>query len=312
MLISKTVDIKWNSKNKKWYTDHGYHFTKMGDIFSVNVEDLTSGSHVDILVECDYCHKQYVMKWYTYLNRTSGIKNDCCIDCRSDKTKESVLAKYGVNNVFCLDSVKEKIKTTNIERYGAENPFASEQIKEKITNTVHEKYGVDFIRQSEDVNNKIEQTNIIRYGCKSSLGNLAVREKAQKTILEKYGVEKIGYLNKGRNLKENSPLWKGGYEYHKQLRSTDEYRKWRRSVFLRDNYTCQCCGRRIFRDENGKFFMNAHHIKCFVDNPSVRFDIDNGVTLCRDCHKLLHSEYGVHTTTADYDNFIRCHGKKVC
>ena len=45
MLISKTAFVKWNSKNKKHYVDLGYTFTKMGDEFEVNVEDLTSGSY---------------------------------------------------------------------------------------------------------------------------------------------------------------------------------------------------------------------------------------------------------------------------
>lgn len=59
MLISKTVLIKWNAKTKKHYVSLGYEFTKMGDSFEVNVNDLTLGSNVLVDVKCDYCGKNY-------------------------------------------------------------------------------------------------------------------------------------------------------------------------------------------------------------------------------------------------------------
>lgn len=76
--------------------------------------------------------------------------------------------------------------------------------------------------------------------------------------------------------------WKGGVtdENHRQ-RESYEYRQWRKSVFERDNYTCQVCGA-----SGGE--LNAHHIKPFSVYPDLRFDVSNGLTLCKQCHINVH------------------------
>jgi len=64
-------------------------------------------------------------------------------------------------------------------------------------------------------------------------------------------------------------------------RDNAEYREWRMEVFKRDKYTCQHC-----RMRGG--ILNAHHIKYYSSNPSLRTEIDNGITLCVICHKKIH------------------------
>ena len=48
-------------------------------------------------------------------------------------------------------------------------------------------------------------------------------------------------------------------------------------MFQRDNYKCVECGS---KDE-----MEADHIKSFSKYPDLRFDLANGRTLCKSCHK---------------------------
>jgi 5-methylcytosine-specific restriction endonuclease McrA len=57
-----------------------------------------------------------------------------------------------------------------------------------------------------------------------------------------------------------------------------EEREWRTRVFVRDDWTCQHCGVRAGR-------LNADHIKPFSTHPELRFDLDNGRTLCEPCHR---------------------------
>lgn len=80
---------------------------------------------------------------------------------------------------------------------------------------------------------------------------------------------------------ENNPNWNGGSPAHNQ----HPYRckNWRNAVLKRDNYMCQNCGA---TDK-----LHAHHIKPWASHPDSRFDIDNGLTLCVDCHRLAHSKF---------------------
>jgi hypothetical protein len=105
--------------------------------------------------------------------------------------------------------------------------------------------------------------------------------------------KKIGMSNKGKKRSskfiksmsgKNHHNWKGGITPEiMRIRHSAEYKLWRKAVFERDNYTCIWCGA---RSEKGKTVtLNADHIKPFALYPELRFAIDNGRTLCKDCHK---------------------------
>ena len=84
--------------------------------------------------------------------------------------------------------------------------------------------------------------------------------------------------------------WKGGITpINNTIRNSLEYRLWRETVFKRDNYTCVWCG--IKSMKGVKVILQADHIKPFAYYPELRFAIDNGRTLCRECH-LTTNTYG--------------------
>ena len=79
-------------------------------------------------------------------------------------------------------------------------------------------------------------------------------------------------------------MWKGGITpLNHKIRWSSEMIKWRKDVFARDNYTCQTCQRK--RQPGDRVILNADHIKPFASFPELRFDINNGRTLCEECHK---------------------------
>lgn len=66
-----------------------------------------------------------------------------------------------------------------------------------------------------------------------------------------------------------------------------QYKEWRLAVYKRDGFTCQFpgCSRKGFGAK-----IQAHHIKRWADAPELRFQISNGVTLCKRCHNAIESQ----------------------
>lgn len=63
-------------------------------------------------------------------------------------------------------------------------------------------------------------------------------------------------------------------------------RVWSREVRKRDGHKCRK------RNCGSKKDLHAHHIYNQADNPDIRFEVWNGITLCQSCHILFHRIYG--------------------
>lgn len=59
----------------------------------------------------------------------------------------------------------------------------------------------------------------------------------------------------------------------------------RKIVFERDKYECQICGTTSER-------IHCHHIEAVILNPIESADIDNCITLCIHCHRMVHRTKG--------------------
>ena len=157
----------------------------------------------------------------------------------------------------------------------------SEEYKRKMSKTMK---GIQFSEEhkkhlSESAKGRILSEETIKKMSESQKGRVA-RNKGIKGKPHSEGTKKkISEALK----KEKHPNWKGGITpENKRIRQSFEMNEWRKAVFERDNYTCQLCG------DNKGGNLRAHHIEKFNQYPNKRFDVDNGLTLCKDCHKLVH------------------------
>lgn len=117
------------------------------------------------------------------------------------------------------------------------------------------------------------------YGKPSWNAGIKVATNTGKTHFKKGSIA----WNKGIKFEavsgEKNHNWRGGVtKEHEKIRKSLEYKLWRKAVFERDDYTCvQCNARGVW--------IEADHIKQFAYYPELRFDIDNGRTLCKPCHR---------------------------
>lgn len=131
--------------------------------------------------------------------------------------------------------------------------------------------------------------------------------------------ESCGCTFKETHSGSNSHFWKNGITPLNQvIRTSAEYKTWRKVIFERDNYTCQYSGVAGCK-------LVAHHIKPFaqileennittVDEAIVceeLWDISNGVTLAKEYHSQIsknplsfHKMYGTHSTEQDFYKWL--------
>lgn len=73
---------------------------------------------------------------------------------------------------------------------------------------------------------------------------------------------------------------------------TKKYKAWRLAVFTRDGFKCRWCGKNRH--------LQADHILPQSTHPHLKYEISNGRTLCRTCHKRT-ATYG--TQALNYKNY---------
>jgi hypothetical protein len=143
-------------------------------------------------------------------------------------------------------------------------------------------------KRTEETRKKLREINLGKHNSPQTefkKGRKISEETRKKMSIAKKGIVirhtpetkiKISAIQQGIQVSE----WKGFLTRPDfRERKSREYNQWRMNVFLRDNFTCQFCGIK-------GCYLEAHHIKSFKHFPELRFDINNGVSLCKKCHNL--------------------------
>lgn len=155
-----------------------------------------------------------------------------------------------------------------------------------------------------------EQKRKIGEGNKGKVVTLETRLKMSKRMKKDNPMnnpesrEKISESLRGM-IGPQSRNWKGGINtLNWGIRNMCKSKQieWRDNIYKRDNYTCQICRDSSFKGRGKSVRLEGHHIKSFSDiikNNNITstlegydcdelWDINNGITLCKECHKLVH------------------------
>lgn len=207
---------------------------------------------------------------------TKESKDKISLSLRGHITSKETRRKIGLANSIALKG--------NIPWHkGLKNPYSNKTLEKmskahkgiKLSSQTKSKIKKAMIGRKVTWGNKISKTRLKMGFKQSEESKNKIRKARAKQVITIETRKKLSEALKG-NKHWN---WQGGKTpINRRVRVSLEYKLWRKSVFERDNYTCIWCGQR-----GGK--LNADHIKRFADYPELRFAIDNGRTLCEDCHK---------------------------
>ena len=135
--------------------------------------------------------------------------------------------------------------------------------------------------------------------------------KEERKLMMKYINENVDKIIKNRTNGMKGVTGKDHHNWNPDLTAEERTKKrrklqrinWRKNIFKRDNYTCQICG-----DDTGGNLV-AHHIYSYMDYPKKRALLENGITLCENCHKEFHKKYGYgENTKKQFEKFKKARG----
>lgn len=323
---------------------HNNYVVKVGSKIKVKIEDVPLNSHIDVDYYCDYCFKdgertKLSISYIKYNHKHKNIPIDCCDKCKYKKQKDVMNWKYSDAhpNKIRLSCPKNIHKYDDL--FNSKNIIALEDTYIYIDDILPFKCKIHDCLLDNFSIQKIQQRIIPCPICLREYRSELWREDESKVFSlfydndlvpldnEKYInsltpikcicnkhpniIQEITYFNLksqyggcrlciNENIKgEGNHNWKGGITSKNQIiRNSEEYKNWRLKVFEHDNYTCQCCG------DNKGGNLNAHHIENFSSNEELRFDIENGITLCNKCHDFryygsFHHTYGSQNNTRE-------------
>jgi len=195
------------------------------------------------------------------------IRTTICLQCNKEFS-----GRFSSNRKFCSITCRQRYHNNP-----SRNPSKSPSARAKISASRKGKPTSLGLRCSKEKKAKISKTLTGRVMPEVQKIKISLKLKGRKTWKTRINIL-IG---------DKHPNWRGGYSKKRQARYNEpEYKEFVGNVLKRDNYTCQLCGA---RNGNGKkIFFQVHHKIHYWENPNLKYDIDNGITLCRDCHRKSH------------------------
>lgn len=273
-------------------------------VFERNIDVYTNGA------ECPYCLHRLITK-----EESLGSVYPKAVELWSDKNEKSPYEyspKSGIKVWWkCSEGIHEDF-LRQIANMVYSDFCCPKCVRQKVSESqIHDLTGQKFghltVKCRDD-----EKSNLYKrsyWWCECDCGNHELKSIAGTHLVTGLIVSCRDPIHKTG---ENGPNWKGGVVPERmRARSTVAYEKWRKEVYKKDWYTCQCCG------EYKGIEKQAHHLINFSDNKNLRYDIENGITLCKNCHYTtvkdsFHNIYGtINNTPEQLEEYINYKRKKL-
>jgi len=134
MIIQDLIEITVNSTSLKYYKDIGYD-AELNKKTIVRTDDLSKSSCYEVMVKCDYCGNEKMLKYCKYIKNIKHHNIYCCSNkCAYQlKNKKTNVEKYGVDSFSKTDDYKLKFKKMSLKNYGFDNPSKNFNIRKKIS-----------------------------------------------------------------------------------------------------------------------------------------------------------------------------------
>ena len=307
------LDKIWNKNNILNPWEVSYKSSKKAIFNCLKNEKHIFDRHIKIYTngaECPYCLHRSIIK-----EESLGCIYPKSVELWSDKNEKSPYEyspKSGEKVWWkCSNGIHEDFEKQIADMVYSEFT-CSRCIREKISESqrhdlIGKKFGHLTVKYRDEEKSKLYKKSY--WWCQCDCGNPELKSISGTHLINGSIVTCSNPIHK---TKENNPNWKGGITPERMCaRSTVEYEKWREEVYKKDWYTCQCCGK------SKNINKQAHHLVNFARNEDLRYDVENGITLCEDCHYTtiqdsFHNLYGaIDNTPEQLEEYINYKRKKL-
>jgi hypothetical protein len=186
--LNQEVEMTWINGSIKYYQDKGYAFTKIRDKFNVKLKDVSLCSNKYVEAICDYCGQRVITRYCDYNESVLKHNKYSCVNCKSKKSIETNIQRYGKRMYNAENISLEKLKT---------------RFKERNYIMLEDKNKYDYITDKTIIYYKCEKhPNSVLHisyadfkngeGCK-----YCGREKANQSLRTEYEIVKNDFKNKG-------------------------------------------------------------------------------------------------------------------
>jgi len=140
---------------------------------------------------------------------------------------------------------------------------------------------------------------------KVRLANLGLKHTKER-------VDKMIKSLTGKYTGSKASNWKGGStDLNRLIRGRSEYRQWVSECMTRDNWTCRTCNKiggklQVHHKESFAALLKLYNINTVNQalNCKLLWNVDNGITLCEECHKETDTYLKNKTNNQPLFNFI--------